>query len=137
MPDQPTVLFLCTHNAGRSQMALGFFQHFAEGRAIAWSGGSEPGNAINPTAVTVMAERGIDITSEFPKPWTDEILTAADVIVTMGCGDACPVFPGKRYLDWDLGDPAGMEAADVRVIRDDIERRVRGLLTELGVDVHA
>jgi protein-tyrosine-phosphatase len=133
----PTVLFLCVHNAGRSQMALGFFTHLAGDRAVAWSGGSEPGSAINPVAVAAMAERGIDITREFPKPWTEEILLAADVVITMGCGDACPVYPGKRYLDWDLDDPAGQELADVRVIRDDIERRVRLLLDDLGVGAAA
>jgi protein-tyrosine-phosphatase len=93
---RPSVLFLCVHNAGRSQMALGWFQHLARGRAVAWSGGSEPGDQVNPAAVLVMAEVGIDITAEFPKPWTDEMVRAADVVVTMGCGDACPVFPGKR-----------------------------------------
>jgi protein-tyrosine-phosphatase len=130
---KPTVLFLCVHNAGRSQMALGFFQHLAGDRAVAWSGGSEPGYEINPSAVAAMAERDIDITSEFPKPWTDEIVQAADVVITMGCGDACPVFPGKRYLDWELDDPAGKNVEDVRPVRDEIERRVRDLLAELGV----
>jgi arsenate reductase (thioredoxin) len=132
---KPTVLFLCVHNAGRSQMAMGFFQHLAGDRAIAWSGGSEPGYEINPSAVAAMAERDIDISREFPKPWTDEIVRAADVVITMGCGDACPVFPGKRYLDWTLDDPAGKSVKDVRPVRDEIERRVRGLLTELDVSV--
>jgi protein-tyrosine-phosphatase len=131
----PTVLFLCVHNAGRSQMALGFFQHLAQDRAVAWSGGSEPGSEINPSAVAAMAEVGIDITAEFPKPWTEEILRAADVVITMGCGDACPIYPGKRYLDWELADPAGQALEDVRPIRDDIEQRVRALLGELGVAV--
>lgn len=130
---RPGVLFLCVHNAGRSQMALGFFRHLAGDRAVAWSGGSEPGAAVNPSAVAVMAERGIDIAGEYPKPWTEEILRDADVVITMGCGDACPVFPGKRYLDWELDDPAGRSIEDVRPIRDEIERRVRGLLTDLGV----
>ncbi|HVW43701.1 MAG TPA: arsenate reductase ArsC [Amycolatopsis sp.] len=130
---RPTVLFLCVHNAGRSQMALGFFQHLAGDRAVAWSGGSEPGEKVNPSAVAAMAERDIDITGEFPKPWTDEIVRAADVVITMGCGDACPVFPGKRYLDWELDDPAGKSVEDVRPVRDEIERRVRHLLDELGV----
>ncbi|MFI7679404.1 arsenate reductase ArsC [Actinophytocola sp. NPDC049390] len=130
---KPTVLFLCVHNAGRSQMALGFFQHLAGDRAVAWSGGSEPGHEINPSAIAAMAERGIDISREYPKPWTDEIVRAADVVITMGCGDACPVFPGKRYLDWQLDDPAGKGVEDVRPVRDEIERRVRGLLDELGV----
>jgi arsenate reductase (thioredoxin) len=129
----PIVLFLCTHNAGRSQMALGFFQRLAGDRAVAWSGGSEPGDELNPAAVEAMHERGIDITREFPKPWTDEILRAADVIITMGCGDACPIFPGKRYEDWTLDDPAGKNVETVRPIRDEIERRVRRLLAELGV----
>ena len=130
---RPTVLFLCVHNAGRSQMAMGFFQQLAGDRAVAWSGGSEPGHEVNPAAVTVMAERGIDITGEFPKRWTDEIVRAADVVITMGCGDTCPVFPGKRYVDWELNDPAGKSVEDVRPIRDEIERRVRELLDELGV----
>jgi protein-tyrosine-phosphatase len=133
----PVVLFLCTHNAGRSQMALGFFTRLAGERAVAWSGGSEPAGRINPSAVAAMAERGIDISGEYPKPWTDEILRAADVVVTMGCGDACPVFPGRRYEDWDLPDPAGKGIEDVRPIRDDIERRVRRLLTSLGVPAAA
>jgi arsenate reductase len=129
----PIVLFLCTHNAGRSQMALGWFNQLAGGRAVAWSGGSEPGVEINPAAVDAMAEVGIDITGEYPKPWTDEILRAADVVVTMGCGDACPIFPGKRYEDWELDDPAGMTVNAVRPIRDKIGRRVRTLLAELDV----
>jgi len=134
---KPTVLFLCTHNAGRSQMALGFFTHLAGDAAVAWSGGSEPGNQINPAAVSAMVERGIDIAGEYPKPWTDEIVQAADVVITMGCGDACPVFPGRRYEEWRLDDPAGMGVDAVRPIRDDIERRVRLLLAELDVPVHA
>ncbi|KUI24830.1 phosphotyrosine protein phosphatase [Mycobacterium sp. IS-1742] len=130
---KPTVLFLCTHNAGRSQMALGYFTHLAGGRAVGWSGGSEPGHQINPAAVAAMGEVGIDITGEYPKPWTDEIVRAADVVVTMGCGDTCPVFPGKRYENWELPDPAGQGLDAVRPIRDDIEHRVRRLLAELGV----
>ncbi|MGH9210505.1 MAG: arsenate reductase ArsC [Acidimicrobiales bacterium] len=133
----PIVLFLCVHNAGRSQMALGWFNHLAGGRAVAWSGGSEPGSEINPTAVQAMAEVGIDISGEFPKPWTDEIVRAADVVVTMGCGDACPVFPGKRYQDWELDDPAGKTLDDVRPIRDHIRDRVRTLLGGLDVAVGA
>lgn len=132
---KPVVLFLCVHNAGRSQIALGFFQHLAGDNAIAWSGGSEPGIDINPAAVGAMAERGIDIAGEYPKPWTDEVVRAADVVITMGCGDACPIFPGTRYENWDLDDPAGLEVADVRPIRDEIERRVRVLLDELAVPV--
>ena len=129
----PTVLFLCVHNAGRSQMALGWFNHLAGDRAVAWSGGSEPGTEINPSAVAAMAEVGIDITGEFPKPWTDEIVQAADVVITMGCGDACPIFPGKRYEDWALDDPAGHDVAAVRPIRDQIHDRVVHLLDSLGV----
>jgi protein-tyrosine-phosphatase len=131
----PVVLFLCVHNAGRSQMALGFLSHLAGDGAIGWSGGSEPGLEINEAAVAVMAERGIQIAGEFPKPWTDEVVQAADVVVTMGCGDACPIFPGKRYEDWTLDDPAGKGVEDVRPIRDEIERRVRRLLDDLGVPV--
>lgn len=134
---KPTVLFLCTHNAGRSQMALGFFTHLAGERAVAWSGGSEPGIEINPAAIAAMNEVGIDITGEYPKPWTDEIVQAADVVVTMGCGDACPIFPGKRYENWELTDPAGQSTDAVRPIRDEIEQRVRGLLAELQVPVGA
>lgn len=129
----PTVLFLCVHNAGRSQMALGFLQHHAGENAVGWSGGSEPGASVNPVAIEVMAEKGIDISAEYPKPWTDEIVRAADVVVTMGCGDECPYFPGKRYIDWELKDPAGQDADFVREVRDDIERRVLALLEELGV----
>jgi arsenate reductase (thioredoxin) len=133
---RPTVLFLCTHNAGRSQMALGFFQHYAGDAAVAWSGGSEPGDQVNPAAIEVMAERGIDISNEYPKPWTDEVVRAADVVVTMGCGDACPIFPGKRYEEWVLDDPAGKSADAVRPVRDEVERRVQALLDELEVPVH-
>jgi protein-tyrosine-phosphatase len=129
----PTVLFLCVHNAGRSQMALGFFAHHAGDSAIAWSGGSEPGDRVNRAAVEAMAERGIDISAAHPKPWTDEAVRAADVVVTMGCGDACPVFPGKRYEEWTLDDPAGLDVAEIRPIRDEIERRVIALLDRLGV----
>lgn len=130
----PTVLFLCVHNAGRSQMALGWFERLAAGRAVAWSGGSEPGKEINPAAIMAMAEVGVDITGEFPKPWTDEIVQAADVVITMGCGDACPVFPGTRYEDWALDDPAGQDLDAVRPIRDEIGQRVRSLLVSLGVE---
>jgi arsenate reductase len=131
----PIVLFLCVHNAGRSQMALGWLNHLAGGKAVAWSGGSEPGSEINPSAVAAMKEVGIDITGEFPKPWTDEIVRAADVVVTMGCGDACPFFPGKRYEDWELDDPAGQDVGAVRPIRDEIGDRVRTLLASLDVAV--
>ena len=132
---RPIVLFLCTHNAGRSQMALGFFWALAGDRALAWSGGSEPGSQVNPAAVAAMAELGIDISGEYPKPWTDEIVRAADVVVTMGCGDACPVFPGKRYEDWVLTDPAGLDVDSVRPIRDEVKARVEDLLARLGVPV--
>ena len=118
MADRPTVLFVCVHNAGRSQMALGWFNHLADGAAVALSGGSEPGPAVNPVAVEAMAEVGIDIAKEFPKPWTEEALRAADVVVTMGCGDACPFYPGKRYEDWELEDPQGQWIDSVRPIRD-------------------
>ena len=129
----PVVLFLCVHNAGRSQMALGWFSHLAGDRAVAWSGGSEPGSAVNPAAIAAMGEMGIDISREFPKPWTDEIVRAADVVVTMGCGDTCPLLPGKRYEDWRLTDPFGKSIDDVRAIRDEIGQRVAELLESLGV----
>jgi arsenate reductase (thioredoxin) len=131
---KPTVLFLCTHNAGRSQMALGFFNALAREQATAYSGGSEPVDQINPTAVAVMAEKGIDITIQQPKRWTEDMIQAADVVVTMGCGDTCPLFPGRRYDDWQLPDPAGQPVEAVRPIRDEIEGRVRVLLSELGVE---
>lgn len=134
---KPTVLFLCVHNAGRSQIALGFFEHFAGDRAVAWSGGSEPGAQVNPSAVAAMKERGIDISMEFPKPWTDEVVRAADVVITMGCGDACPIFPGKRYEEWVLDDPAGLDVASVRPVRDEIERRILDLLERLEVPATA
>ena len=130
---RPTVLFLCVHNAGRSQMALGWFNHLAGDRAVAWSGGSEPGIEVNPAAIAAMAEVGIDIGEEYPKPWTDDIVRAADVVVTMGCGDACPIFPGHRYEDWPLDDPAGLGLDAVRPIRDEIGRRVRDLIDRLQV----
>ncbi len=129
----PAVLFMCVHNAGRSQMAAGWLRHLAGDRVIVWSGGSEPASEINPAAVEAMAEVGIDIRSEFPKPWTDEIVRAADVVVTMGCGDACPLYPGKRYEDWELDDPAGLGVEAVRPIRDEIRRRVEALLASLQV----
>jgi protein-tyrosine-phosphatase len=132
---KPTVLFLCVHNAGRSQMALGWFRHFAGGRAVALSGGSEPADEVNPAAVAAMAEVGIDISRESPRRWTDDIVQSADVVVTMGCGDACPFYPGKRYEDWELDDPAGLGVDAVRPIRDEIGRRVRELLASLDVPV--
>ncbi|OLP01038.1 phosphotyrosine protein phosphatase [Mycolicibacterium porcinum] len=132
--DRPSVLFLCTHNAGRSQMAMGFFANLAGDRASVFSGGSEPADTVNPAAIAAMAEVGIDIGRAQPRRWTDEIVQAADVVVTMGCGDTCPYFPGKRYENWELADPAGLGVDAVRPIRDDIERRVRVLLVELGLD---
>ena len=129
----PAVLFLCVHNAGRSQMALGWFKHLAEDRAVAWSGGSEPLSTINHNAVVAMAEVGIDISKGFPKPWTTEFFSAADVVVTMGCGEACPLYPGKHYEDWELDDPEGRSLTEVRVVRDDIGRRVRQLIEGLKV----
>ncbi len=134
MSQPPAVLFLCVHNAGRSQMALGWFNHLAGGKAIARSGGSEPADQVNPAAVAAMAEVGIDIAHEYPKPWTDDIVQAADVVITMGCGDACPFYPGTRYEDWALDDPHGLGVEAVRPIRDEIELRVRTLLADLGVD---
>lgn len=133
--DAPTVLFLCVHNAGRSQMALGFFQHYAGANMVGWSGGSEPGESISTVAVAAMAERGINIADEFPKPWTDEVVQAADVVITMGCGDACPIFPGKRYEEWTLPDPADWDVEGVRPVRDEIEQRVLNLLDELGTPI--
>jgi arsenate reductase (thioredoxin) len=133
MSDIPSVLFLCTHNAGRSQMAAGWMRHLTGDRVEVFSGGSEPASEINSAAVAVMAEAGIDIAGESPKPWTDEMVRAADVVVTMGCGDTCPYIPGKRYEDWEVPDPAGLVPDEVRPIRDELENRVRGLLAELGV----
>ena len=130
----PGVLFLCVHNAGRSQMAAGWLRHLAGDAAIVWSGGSEPTSEINPGAVAAMAEVGVDITTEFPKPWTDEVVRAADVVITMGCGDACPLYPGKRYEDWELDDPDGMDLDAIRPIRDEIRRRVQDLLASLSIE---
>ncbi len=131
----PGVLFLCVHNAGRSQMAAGWLRHLGGDRIEVWSGGSEPASEVNRAAIEAMAEVGIDITTEFPKPWTDEIVRAADVVVTMGCGDACPLYPGKRYEDWELDDPAGQDVVAVRPIRDEIRSRVERLMATLGLDV--
>ncbi|MDX1621940.1 MAG: arsenate reductase ArsC [Nitriliruptorales bacterium] len=132
--DSPTVAFLCVHNAGRSQMAAGWMRHLAGDRITVLSGGSAPAEQVNPAAVAAMQEVGIDITGRSPQRWDDETLQAADVVVTMGCGDECPVVPGTRYLDWELEDPAGRPVEDVRPVRDEIERRVRGLMAELGVE---
>jgi len=126
-----SVLFVCVHNAGRSQMAAAFLTHLSHGRVEVRSAGSAPADAINPTVAAAMAEVGIDIAAEVPKVLTVDAVHASDVVITMGCGDACPVFPGKRYLDWRLDDPAGQGLDTVRPIRDEIERRVRGLLSSL------
>jgi len=127
----PEVLFVCTHNAGRSQMAAALLDHQAAGRVHVTSAGSQPANRLNPAVVAAMAEVGLDISREFPKPLTNDNVQAADVVITMGCGDACPIYPGKRYEDWDLPDPAGLDLPAVRPIRDDIARRVQQLLSGL------
>jgi arsenate reductase len=127
----PAVLFLCVHNAGRSQMALAWFTHLANDRATAWSGGSEPIAELNPAVIAAMAEVDIDISGEFSKPWTEEFVLAADVVITMGCGDACPLLPGKHYEDWELDDPAGKTLEEIRPIRDEIRDRVANLIEKL------
>jgi arsenate reductase len=132
MSDTPEVLFVCVHNAGRSQMAAALLHHHAAGRVTVRSAGSAPAETINPAVVTVMAELGFDLSHEFPKPLTNGVVQAADVVITMGCGDACPIYPGKRYLDWELDDPAGKPVEQVRPIRDEIDRRVTALLAELA-----
>jgi protein-tyrosine-phosphatase len=131
MKEVAEVLFVCVHNAGRSQMAAGLLDHLARGRVHVRSAGSMPADEINPAVAAAMREVGIDLSKEFPKPLTTDAVEAADVVVTMGCGDACPVFPGKRYLDWDLEDPSGLSLEEVRPIREEIERRVRDLLAEI------
>ncbi|MFD8060625.1 arsenate reductase ArsC [Streptomyces cyaneofuscatus] len=137
MPESkpPSVLFVCVHNAGRSQMAAAFLTHLSRGRVEVRSAGSAPADAVNPAAVRAMAEAGIDLSAETPKVLTVEAVRASDVVITMGCGDTCPVLPGKRYLDWKLDDPAGQGVEAVRPIRDEIEGRVRGLLAVLGIEV--
>jgi protein-tyrosine-phosphatase len=130
--EAPEVLFVCVHNAGRSQMAAGLLEQLGGGRVTVRSAGSEPADSPNPAVVEAMSEIGIDISQRHPKPLTDEAARAADVVVTMGCGDACPVYPGKRYEDWELEDPAGKDTETVRRIRDEIAGRVKGLLSELG-----
>jgi protein-tyrosine-phosphatase len=127
----PEVLFVCVHNAGRSQMAAGLLDRYARGKVRVRSAGSTPSDEVNPAVVEAMAEVGVDLSREFPKPITDEAVRAADVVITMGCGDACPIYPGKRYLEWDLADPSGMPLDQIRPIRDEIDRRVRSLLSEL------
>jgi len=128
MADVPEVLFVCTHNAGRSQMAAALLDHEAAGRVRVTSAGSQPADQLNPAVVQAMAEIGLDISRQFPKRLTDDKVRAADIVITMGCGDACPVYPGKQYLDWDLPDPAGLTLNEVRPIRDEIRRRVEVLL---------
>ncbi|MFD3645339.1 arsenate reductase ArsC [Streptomyces cyaneofuscatus] len=130
----PSVLFVCVHNAGRSQMAAAFLTHLSEGRVEVRSAGSTPADAVNPAAVQAMAEAGIDLSAQTPKVLTVEAVRASDVVITMGCGDTCPVLPGKRYLDWKLDDPVGQGVEAARPIRDEIEGRVRGLLAELGIE---
>lgn len=132
----PSVLFVCVHNAGRSQMAAGFLSHLAGSAVEVRSAGSEPKDAVNPTAVEAMREVGIDISEVGPKALTPDSVAASDVVITMGCGDACPVFPGKRYLDWKLDDPAGQPLEGVRLIRDEIRSRVADLAAELGIESH-
>jgi protein-tyrosine-phosphatase len=127
----PEVLFVCVQNAGRSQMAAGLLDHYAAGAVHVRSAGSAPAEEINPAVGQAMAELGLDLSQEFPKPLTDDVVRTADVVITMGCGDACPLYPGKRYLDWELDDPAGKSLAAIRPIRDEIDRRVRELLAEL------
>ena len=130
----PSVLFLCVHNAGRSQMAAGFMRVLSAGKVDVFTGGSEPADDINHTAAQAMLEKGINIKGEIPQPWADEIVRAADVVITMGCGDACPIYPGKRYVDWEVDDPAGQTLEKIRPIRDDLEQRVRTLLADLDVE---
>jgi protein-tyrosine-phosphatase len=129
--ETPEVLFVCVHNAGRSQMAAALLDHHAQGRVHVRSAGSLPASDINPVVVEAMAEIGLDITKEYPKPLTDDVVRDADAVITMGCGDACPIYPGKRYLDWDLPDPAGRSLEEIRPIREEIDRRVVALLREL------
>ena len=132
MPDTtPEVLFVCVHNAGRSQMAAALLEHYAKGRVIVRSAGSQPADQLNPAVVAAMAELDLDISKEFPKPLTDDAVKASDVVITMGCGDECPYFPGKQYLDWELDDPAGQGIDAVRLIRDEIDARVRALVADL------
>jgi arsenate reductase len=131
MSEKPTVLFVCIHNAGRSQMAAGYMKQLSEGRVEVLSAGSEPKDQLNPVAIQVMAEEGIDIANNVPRILTTEAVRESDVVITMGCGDACPIFPGKRYEDWELTDPAGRPVDEVRPIRDDIKQRVENLLSEL------
>lgn len=135
MKDSPEVLFVCVHNAGRSQVAAALTHHLSGGGVNVRSAGSDPADEINPAVLQAMTELGLDLSQEFPRPLTDEVVRAADIVITMGCGDACPIYPGKRYEDWELDDPAGQPLEKVREIRDAIRGRVEGLLEQLGVQV--
>ena len=132
MKEQPEVLFVCVHNAGRSQMAAGLVKLRSSGRIHVRSAGSDPADRINPAVVEAMREVGVDMAEEFPKPLTDEVVRAADVVITMGCGDACPIYPGKKYADWELDDPAGQDLETVRRIRDELDGRIQALVAELS-----
>ena len=134
MDPKPALVFLCVHNAGRSQMAAAWARHLGSGRVAVFSGGSDPATALNPAVVAVMAEAGIDLAGQAPRKWTEAAIRSADVVVTMGCGDTCPYFPGVRYENWEVTDPAGLDPAALRPIRDDIRRRVADLLTRLGIE---
>lgn len=133
---RPGILFLCVHNAGRSQMAAGWLRQLAGSRVRVYTGGSEPASELNPVVVEAMSEVGIDISAEFPKPWTDEIVRSVDAVISMGCGDVCPVYPGKRYVDWELADPAGQDLGTVRVIRDELRQRIEALLATLEIETN-
>ena len=135
MTDKPVVLFVCVHNAGRSLAGRVLLDHYGAGRVAVYSAGSEPGDSLNPSVVALLEERGLDVSREFPKILTSDLAREADVVITMGCGDACPFFPGTRYLDWELDDPAGLSVDETRPIVDEIDRRVRDLLAEMGIPV--
>ncbi len=133
MSDTPVVLFVCVHNAGRSLAGRVLLEHYGAGRVAVYSAGSEPGSELNPSVIALLEERGLDTSREFPKPLTNELAREADVVITMGCGDACPYFPGTRYLDWELDDPRGLTVEEARPIVEEIDRRVRALLEEMGL----
>jgi arsenate reductase (thioredoxin) len=135
MSDKPVVLFVCVHNAGRSLAGRVLLDHYGAGRVDVYSAGSEPGSELNPSVIALLEERGLDTSREFPKPLTDELARAADVVITMGCGDACPFYAGTRYLDWELDDPKGLSVEEARPIVEEIDRRVRALLEEMGLPV--
>ncbi|MHB8827498.1 MAG: arsenate reductase ArsC [Acidimicrobiales bacterium] len=135
MADKPVVLFVCVHNAGRSLAGRVLLDHYGAGRVEVYSAGSEPGDSLNPSVVALLEEKGLDVSREFPKILTNDVAREADVVITMGCGDACPFFPGTRYLDWELDDPAGLSVDEARPIVDEIDRRVRALLAEMGFAV--